>query len=118
MNLSSTQKIIVGIFTLIPFLLLPYIIYEVFHFVINTIALSEQGDPNPADIFAGILSFIGPIILCGITTLGLLIFYMIHCLNHKTMDTTERIVWILVFIFVGIISFPVYWFMRVWNEGK
>jgi|SRR5688572_4415073 len=118
MNLSQTQKIIAGIFTLVPFLLVPYIIYEVVHFVFTTIAVSQQGEPDPKDIFAGILSFIGPIIFCGVTSLGLLIFYIMHAITNKTIDTTERIVWILVFIFMGIISFPIYWFMRLWNEGK
>jgi hypothetical protein len=118
MNLSRTQKIVVGIFTLLPFFLAPYILYEIFHFIMNTISMSEQGDPEPEIILAGVLSFLGPIILCAITSLGLLIFYIMHCIANKTINSTERVIWILVFIFIGIISFPVYWLMRVWNEGK
>jgi len=118
MNLSRTQKIVAGFFTLVPFLLVPYIVYEVFHFVFTTINLSQQGEPDPADIFAGIISFIGPVILCGITSLGLLVFYIMHSISNKSIDTTERVVWILVFIFVGVIAFPVYWIMRIWNDGK
>jgi len=118
MSLSQAQKIIIGVFTLIPFLLLPYIVYEVFHFVMDTIRLSQQGEPDPADIIAGILSFIGPVILCSLISLALLIFFIIHCVTNKVITTTERIIWVVVFIFIGSISFPIYWFLRLWNEGK
>lgn len=107
------QKILIGIFTFLPFLLTPYILYEVFHFVMETIAASENGDPEPAVIFAGIASFIFPIILLSITSLALLIYYIIHAAGNKTIDTTERIIWIVLFVFFGIIAFPVYFFMRM-----
>ncbi|HEY3404640.1 MAG TPA: hypothetical protein VGK59_14720 [Ohtaekwangia sp.] len=118
MNLSRTQKIILGIFSIVPFLMVPYIIYEVFHFVMHTVSISQQGDPDPADIIAGVLSFIGPVILCSLISLMLLIFYIIHAVMNKTITTAERVIWVLVFIFVGSLTFPVYWLMRVWNEGK
>ena len=118
MNLSKTQKIVIGVFTLIPFLMIPYIIYEVFYFVMHTISISQQREPDPADIFAGVLSFIGPVILCFLISLALLIFYIIHSISNKTITTAERVIWVIVFIFIGSISFPIYWFMRLWNEGK
>lgn len=118
MTVSRTQKIIVGVFTVLPFLLLPYIIYEIVHFIFSAMEMSRQDDPEPADIFAAILSFIGPILLLSFTSFALLIFYIIHALGNKTINSTERIIWVLIFIFMGIISFPIYWFMRLWNEDK
>jgi hypothetical protein len=46
---------------------------------------------------------------------GLLIYFIIHVINNKTIDSTERIIRILVFIFAGMVGFPVYWYMRIWK---
>jgi hypothetical protein len=54
-------------------------------------------------------------IVMGIITLGLKIYYIIHVINNKLIDQTERIVWVLVFIFFGIVGYPAYWISRVWN---
>ena len=118
MKLSSAQKIVIGILTLLPFILLPYILYEIFSFVIETVKASESGDPKPADILLGVLAFITPVIMLSILTLALLIFYIVHTIGNKSIDSTERIIWILIFIFFGVIAFPIYWFMRLWNEGQ
>lgn len=116
MTLSRSQKIIVGVFTALPFLLLPYIVYEIVNFILHTVEVSKQGDPEPADILAAVMSFIGPLLLLSFTSFALLIFYIIHAVGNKMISTTERILWILIFIFIGIISFPVYWFLRLWNH--
>jgi len=47
-----------------------------------------------------------------------LIFYIIHAINNKAIDSNERIIWILIFIFAGMIGFPVYWFMRIWQTKE
>ena len=118
MKLSQSQKIIVGVFTLLPFLLFPYIIYEIVHFIFEAIRLSEDGDPEPAAIFAEILSFIFPIILVSLLSFGLMIFYIIHAVSNKAIESAERVIWVIVFIFFSWIAFPVYWFIRLWNEGE
>jgi hypothetical protein len=118
MKLSQTQKIIVGVFTLLPFILFPYIIYEIIHFIFEAISQSESGDPEPAAILAAILSFILPIILLSLLSFGLLIFYIIHAVSNKSIESTERVIWIIIFIFFSGIAFPVYWFIRLWNDSE
>ena len=49
-------------------------------------------------------------------SIGLLIFFIMHLLRHKALDSTERIIWILVFLFAGIIGYPIYWYMRIWKD--
>ena len=119
MKLSQAQKVIIGILTLFPFILAPYIGYEIFHFVMETIeATQSEEDPAPATIFAGVISVLFPIILLSVSSLGLLIFYIIHVISNKNIESAERIAWILIFVFIGIIAFPIYWFMRLWNETR
>ena len=62
-------------------------------------------------------SIIAVALLMVITNLGALIYFIIHAVNNPATDSTERIVWILVFIFAGVIGFPVYWYMRIWKTG-
>jgi TM2 domain-containing membrane protein YozV len=59
-----------------------------------------------------------PIIITGFISFGLLIFYIIHAVSNKSINTTEQLIWILVFIFVSTIGFPVYWVLRIWNEKE
>jgi len=55
-------------------------------------------------------------LLMGITSLGCLIYYIIHCINNKYIEGNERIAWILVFVFAGIVGYPIYWYMRIWKD--
>lgn len=118
MKLSQTQKIIVGVFTLLPFILFPYVIYEIVHFIFEAIQMSEETEPEPAAIFGAILSFIFPIMLLSLLSFALLIFYIIHAVSNKAIESTERVIWVIVFIFFSGISFPIYWFIRLWNDGE
>ncbi len=117
MTLSKTQKIVVGIFTLLPFILVPYFLIQIFIFVMDMVAHEHQ-EPDVAVILAGVFSFLIPIIITGIISFSLLIFYIVHAVSNKALNSTEQLIWILVFIFVSTIGFPVYWILRIWNEKK
>ena len=117
MTLTKTQKIVIGIFTLLPFVLVPYFLIQIFIFVMDMVAHEHQ-EPDVAVILAGVFSFLVPIIITGVISFGLLIFYIIHAVSNKTINSTEQLIWILVFIFVSTIGFPVYWVLRIWNEKE
>lgn len=115
MNLSKTQKIVVGIFTLLPFILVPFFLIQIFIFVMDMVAHEHQ-EPDATVILAGVFSFLVPIIITGVISFGLLIFYIIHAVSNKSITGTEQVIWILVFIFASTLGFPIYWVMRIWNE--
>jgi hypothetical protein len=118
MNLNKPQKIALLIFTLLPLVLVPYIFYEVVHFILHTIEISEDNDPSEAVIIAGVLSFIVPILILSFISFALHILYIVHAALNKTLDQTEKIIWILLFIFFGTIPFIIYWFLRISNERQ
>ena len=67
---------------------------------------------NPAlffDHISGII--IIAIIMAGVSVAALVVF-IVHVINNKSLPDNERIVWVLVFFFAGMIGFPIYWFMR------
>jgi hypothetical protein len=119
MKLSKGQKIFIAILTILPFLFVPYMIFQIFSFVMTTVHNDSMNiDPQPEVILSAVFSFIFPIIMLSLLSLGLFIFYIVHVAMNKSFDTSERIIWILLFLFVGIMVFPVYWFMRIWTESE
>jgi hypothetical protein len=118
MEINRTQNVVLGIFTFLPFVFFPVIFFQIFGFVVNIVATSEHSDPEPADILLGISSFLVPIILVSLLSLALLIFYIVHAATNKKLESIEQLMWILLFVFFGIIAFPIYWMMRIWNTSK
>lgn len=118
MNLSKPQKIALLIFTLLPLVMVPYIFYQIFHFIMETIETSEHHEPSETVIIAGILSFIVPVLILSFISFALHIVYIVHAALNKTIDQSEKIIWILIFIFFGTIPFIIYWFLRIWNERQ
>lgn len=118
MTLSPTQRTLLLILTLLPLLLIPVILYQVFSFIMDTVEASRFGEPEPLDILNGILQFIIPIIFTALLSMALMVFYIIHAAKNPALDTTEKLVWILLFFFVGIISFVVYWILRTKPESS
>ena len=118
MDLTKTQKIILGICTLIPFLLLPVVIWQVFHGVMNIVQLNEFDDPEPSRILMEVFSFTGPILLLAFVSFVLVIFYIVHAVTNKKLQPAEQLLWVLLFIFFGGIAFPVYWLARIWNNSN
>ena len=78
----------------------------------------DKHEPEAYTVFATMTPLIITGILTGVLSLGLLVFFIIHMINNKKLDSTERLVWILVFLFAGVIGYPVYWYMRIWTEKE
>ena len=118
MKLSQGLKLIVGFFTFLPYLLIPYYLYQFFHFFIDMIHQGiNHGEPDPVVVLGTMAPMFVAIGLLSLTSIGLLIFYIIHVVNNKIIDGNERILWVLLFVFAGLIAFPIYFFMRLWNDG-
>jgi len=118
MELSKTQKILLGIFTFLPFFIFPFIFWQLFDAILNIVKISEHGEPEPREILIEVFAFIFPIGMLAFCSLALLIFYIVHPLLHKKIQPAEQLLWVLLFIFLGIIAFPVYWVIRVWNNSN
>ena len=114
--MSRSSKIILGILSFLPFLLLLFYMGAVFNFVLEMIQISHQTEkPDAVFMWTRMAGVIIWAIVLGFLTLGLKIYYIIHAINNKLIDQTEKIVWVLVFIFFGIVGYPAYWVSRVWN---
>jgi len=115
--MSRSSKLFVGILSFLPIVLL-LVFFFMFFSMIPEFMRWEDRDPDPYEVFDTFMPVFLTTIFMSILSLGLLIFFIMHLVRNKTMDSTERIIWILVLLFAGIIGYPIYWYMRVWKEGS
>ncbi|MFT3933743.1 MAG: hypothetical protein QM726_09030 [Chitinophagaceae bacterium] len=115
--MSNGKKIFLGILSFLPIVF--FVIYMVtfFGFMINIFRHAQHDDVMPEMVMGNVFSIIAVALVMMLTTLGLLIYFIIHMLNNTMVEGIERIVWVLVFIFAGMIGFPVYWYMRIWKQA-
>jgi Phospholipase_D-nuclease N-terminal len=118
--MNRTKKNWLGILSFLPIIVGIFaIIYMFTNFLPEILKLERMGEePDPLYVFSKMGPFIALIILSALLHLGLLIFFIIHAINNKQVKSEERIIWILVFIFVSSIGFPIYWGLRIWPEPK
>lgn len=117
--MKKISKIILGIITLLPLLSLIAALYSIFGFLKDSLGMEvviKGKELSPYDFFHFLLPFIVSIIITSLLSLILMIYYIIHAVNNNAIKQEERIAWILIFIFINIPSFPVYWYLRIWNE--
>lgn len=113
--MSRSSKAFIGVLSFLPIVLL--IVFLVMF--LRTLPGFVEWDHDPTA--QEVISVFGPVfflgVLMGILSLGLLVFFIIHLVRNKNMDGTERVIWVLVFLFAGLVGYPIYWYMRVWKDG-
>ncbi len=113
--MSRSQKLFLGIVTFLPFIL-----FAIYIALFITLFFNFFQQPpaveDPGFFFGNFYPLIVIGILMALSSIGLLIYYLIHAINNKQLESTERLVWILVFLFAGMIGFPIYWYMRIWKS--
>ena len=116
--MSSGAKIILGIFTLLPIVFGIIFIVE-YLFFIKDIILNINPDSDPQYFIKYLLShlfspaaialFLSYILL----HFGLMIWYIAHVVKNGTKTEGEKVMWILLFIFIGTIGNIIYFLVKV-----
>lgn len=118
--MSKNSKIFLGVLTFMPPVL--FIVYLVcfFNFMFHMIPLNGdfQTKFNPLNFLTAFLPLLLVVLCMVLFSLGLLVYYIIHALNNKRMKSDDRILWVLLFVFVGLIAFPIYWYNQIWKESN
>lgn len=115
--MTKSGKIALGLITFLPFLFLVMFLVKIFSIIMYAVNNGGNFDEKEM-LFNQIAPMIIYIILFSVLSLGLLVYYIVHLVNNKVADSTEKVVWVLLFIFFGIIVFPVYWYLRVWRNNE
>jgi hypothetical protein len=115
--MSKTGKIVLGILSLLPILLFStYILFFIGMFTSVFRETMQQQNGRPPDVImhnVGLLMAIIPLLI--VSSLGLLIYYIVHIMNNTRLQSTERLIWVLIVLFTSMIGFPIYWYMQIWK---
>ncbi len=117
--MTKTAKTILGIITFLPLVFgICCIVYYIL--LIADMIKTMPVNPDESQRFARTYMmhffsspFIVFAILSFLTHIGLMIYYIVHVVTYKVKTEGEKVMWILLFIFIGSISFIIYFFMRV-----
>jgi len=115
-RMSRNKKIIIGLLSLLPIIFIAIYLVQFYTLFIHMLEWGAYDEPDPREFMRTFMPLFLLILIKVLISLGLLIFFLINVINNKKIDSGERIVWILTFIFVGFIAFPLYWYMRIWND--
>lgn len=118
--MKKSYKIIWGILTPMPIVLIALGVICLLIFVICNLPANGAGTPPefPGHLLAGIFSFYGLLVL-GIF-LGFLVHvsYYIHLVRNGDLNKDMKTLWVVLFLVVNILAMIVYWFLNVWPEPK
>jgi uncharacterized membrane protein len=113
--MSKSIKIVVGLLTLLP--LVGTIFYLWFFFRMFTSIVTNADAPDAIAMGDNFASFFSMLLFMMAFNIGLLIFYIVHVVKNKALTSDERLMWILLFIFISFISFGIYWALKIWGEA-
>jgi Phospholipase_D-nuclease N-terminal len=111
--MTRGSKITLGILTFLPFVLM-FVYFFSIGFLVRD-AILHQDESSPFPILADVFWLVIVALVMGLLCFGLLIYYIIHVINNKFIESNEKLLWVLVFLFASIVGFPIYWYMRIWK---
>jgi uncharacterized membrane protein len=121
MNLTKTQKTLLGIVHFLPIIgLVAYLVYFFSFFLANIENLqSNTGKPPSMEFFSGFIGVFVVLIVTMLISIGVKIFDIIHPTKSNKNDKSNKVlIWVLLFIFVGMIPEIVYYFLEILPEKK
>ncbi len=119
--MSQAKKIWLGILAFLPIVLtIGFIIYAFSSFIPEMIRMDkmEQDEEQAVYFFSRFLPFLITAILSSLAIIGLKIYFIFHAINNAQVKTEERIVWLLLFLFLSAVAFPIYWIIRIMQEPR
>ncbi len=112
--MKKSTKIWLGILTSLSILFFIIYLVGIFTIFINHIFELESGTSEfPLIFFKSIIGIFSFLFLSLILKMGLMIYYVIHASNNANNDSSKKIMWILILVFVGFIGNIVYYFLEI-----
>lgn len=112
--MTQTTKILLGIATILPFILFGLYFVSLFQ---SSIGMSGANGPDGAAV--GLLS-LGVTLLIFfssvLVSIVLFVYYLVHVINNPRLDASNRLIWALVILFFQNFGFIIYWYFQIWRE--
>ncbi len=114
--MSKNGKILLGVLSFIPAIGIIIYLTAIFDLVFSNIGTNSPigDDPEmflrsflPALITMGIASFIG---------FALFVYFLVCAIKDKSANENDRLLWVLILVFVSFFAFPFFWYFRIWSN--
>jgi hypothetical protein len=112
--MSKTYKFWTAVLAILPFILMVVYIGFVISFMMKALELEGESMTEPQ--MSALIGMLTLGILMAVTVIAALIFYLIHIVNNKKLDSSERLMWILLVIFMSVIACPIYWYLKILKQ--
>jgi hypothetical protein len=114
--MTKGQKNILGIFTFLPAILMIVYFTTIIFLVRDALIYKDEDMPFP--ILGDVLWLVILALIMGLLSFGLMVYYIIHAINNPQIDQNEKIIWVLLFVLASVVSFPIYWYMRIFKRHE
>lgn len=118
--MNDQNRIFAGILSFIPLvtfgasiILSLTIFFNFFENIVNGKQPEEVVVLNTVKNMAG---WIIAIVVMSLVSLAVLVYFIVQVFNNPAIKTEERLIWLLVFLFAGMICFPIYWYLKIWKS--
>tara|TARA_R110002072_G_scaffold125944_2_gene262328 strand:+ start:3883 stop:4275 length:393 start_codon:yes stop_codon:yes gene_type:complete len=121
--MTRSKKIWLGVLTFLPIVCaIIYIICFALYFItFASIIEHEASDTsinNPGFLVGSFGLMFLMILIAVISSIGLMIYYIIHANSNPNFDSNQKLIWILVLVLAGGIGTIVYYFIEILPEKK
>ncbi|MBR9859154.1 hypothetical protein GYB22_00085 [bacterium] len=117
--MSKNTKVILGILSFLPIVAGVAMFIFFFQFFIALIQESGSGQVSPdfiEDELGSIMMFSFLVIVTSIASLGLMVTFIIFSIKDRSASENQQLLWALLLFFMGPIVFPIYWYIRIWDN--
>ena len=113
MKLTKPIKMIIGVFTLLQII---GSIAFIFKIISTFTSIAAEGNLDDPDALGSMMSVMGGATALSFLGLVLLVFYIVHVAMNKTITGGLKAMWIILFLFIGLFSMPIYFFLQIWKD--
>ena len=112
--MKNSAKILLGVLTFLPLLLIiTYIVYIFIGFIPTAIQTENSDGEVPIALFESLSVMIILIVLAIFIKLIVMVYYIIHASNNPKNESNTKIMWIVLLVLVGTIASIVYYFVEI-----
>ena len=112
-RMSKAGKITLGILTFVPYLLMGIYLITMTFFLHDAPTVQYRAIPFP--LMTDVVWMLFILLIAGILSFGLLVYYIVHAINNPELGTQEKISWVLFMVIISGVTCPLYWYSRIWK---
>jgi hypothetical protein len=105
--MSKKAKVALGITTALP------MVYMLFFLTVMSAVFISSWKPSEELLRRIAMAHI----LCILLLIGLLIFYIRHVLKNQELRAEQKTFWLVLLLFGGAISMPIYWYLYIFRAS-